>query len=77
MTVNGVTYAPAVCPNGSCDPRGLGFNPLVSQLWQKYMPLPNTTTGGDHYNTLNYQGVVGLPIKSNQVHRAHRSRFQR
>ncbi len=67
VTVNGTTYAPAVCPNGSCDPRGLGFNPTVSQLWQKYMPLPNTTTGGDHYNTLNYQGVVGLPIKSNQV----------
>jgi hypothetical protein len=29
------------------------------------MPLPNTTTGGDHYNTLNYQGIVALPIKSN------------
>ncbi len=66
VTVNGVTYNPAVCPNGSCDPRGLGLNSQVSQLWQKYMPLPNTTTGGDHYNTLNYQGVVGLPTTSNQ-----------
>ncbi len=66
VTVNGVTYQPAVCPNGSCDPRGLGMNALVSQVWQKYLPLPNTTTGGDHYNTLNFQGIVGLPITSNQ-----------
>jgi Carboxypeptidase regulatory-like domain len=66
VTVNGVTYQPAVCPNGSCDPRGIGLNPQVSQLWQKYMPLPNTTTGGDHYNTENFQGVIGLPITSNQ-----------
>jgi len=66
VTVNGVTYQPAVCPAGSCDPRGIGFNSIVSQLWSKEMPLPNTTTGGDHYNTENYQGVVALPIKSNQ-----------
>ncbi len=65
VTVNGVTYPVAQCPAGSCDPRNLGFNPLVQQLWDKYMPLPNTTTGGDHYNTLNYQGIVGLPIHSN------------
>ena len=66
VTVNGVTYQPAVCPNGSCDPRGIGFNTVVSQLWSKYMPLPNTTTGGDHFNTLNFQGVASLPITSNQ-----------
>jgi hypothetical protein len=66
VTVNGVTYQPAACPSGLCDPRGIGINAQVSQLWQKYMPLPNTTTGGDHFNTLNFQGVVGLPIKSNQ-----------
>jgi len=65
VTVNGVTYQPAVCPAGSCDPRGLGLNPQVSALWSKYMPLPNTTTGGDHYNTLNFQGVVQEPITSN------------
>lgn len=65
VTVNGVTYPVATCPAGSCDPRGIGFNSLVNQLWSKDMPLPNTTTGGDHYNTLNYQGIVGLPITSN------------
>jgi hypothetical protein len=68
VTVNGVTYNPAVCPssNGACDPRGIGFNSLVSQLWSKYMPLPNTGTGGDHYNTQNFQGTISLPITSNQ-----------
>lgn len=66
VSVNGVTYPVASCPAGSCDPRGIGFNSVVSQLWSKYMPLPNTNTGGDHYNTLNFQGVVGEPITSNQ-----------
>jgi hypothetical protein len=66
VTVNGVTYPVATCPNGSCDPRGIGFNSVVNQLWSKYMPLPNTNTGGDHFNTLNYQGIASLPIRSNQ-----------
>jgi len=26
-----------------CDPRGLGINPLVQQMWNKFMPLPNET----------------------------------
>ena len=44
VTFNGVTYQPAQCPasaNGLCDPRGIGINSLVSQLWNKYEPLPN------------------------------------
>ncbi len=24
-----------------CDPRGIGLNPIVNQIWSKYMPLPN------------------------------------
>src|SRR6516225_1191158 len=43
VTFNGVTYAPAACPsspNGLCDPRGLGINPLVQQLWT-HMPASN------------------------------------
>ena len=65
VTVGGVTYPVAQCQAGSCDPRNLGFNPVIQQLWSKYMPLPNTTTGGDHYNTLNFQGIAALPITSN------------
>src|SRR2546423_15252177 len=31
-----------------CDPRGIGLNSQVSQIWNKQMPLPNdfTTSGG-------------------------------
>src|SRR5438067_9024173 len=38
VTVNGVTYQPAACPaspNGLCDPRGIGLNSQVSQIWNK------------------------------------------
>jgi hypothetical protein len=47
VTVAGVTYAPAMCPAGSCDPRSLGLNPIVSKIWNTQMPLPNNPLGGD------------------------------
>jgi hypothetical protein len=30
-------------PNGNapCDPRGIGINPIVQQMWNTFMPLPN------------------------------------
>jgi hypothetical protein len=65
VTVNGVTYQPATCPAGSCDPRGIGLNAQVSQLWQKYMPLPNNPLAGDHFNTQGYLSDVALPQHSN------------
>jgi len=65
VTVGGVTYQPATCPAGACDPRGIGLNSLVSQIWNKYMPAANVVSGGDHYNTQGFQGVVSLPTKSN------------
>jgi hypothetical protein len=39
VTVNGVTYQPATCGTGNvaCDPRGIGLNPIVSQIWSKYI----------------------------------------
>jgi Carboxypeptidase regulatory-like domain len=52
VTVNGVTYNPAMCGTGLCDPRGIGLNPIVKQLWDKYLPLPNEFLNtGDRYNT--------------------------
>jgi len=52
VTVNGVTYQPALCSTGlPCDPRGLGLNPIVNRIWSKYMPLPNDPQSGDLYNT--------------------------
>src|SRR5215831_4000457 len=68
VTVDGVTYAPALCgSSGACDPRGIGLNPIVKQLWDKYMPLPNDFTGayGDTYNTAGYLSTIRTPINSN------------
>jgi Carboxypeptidase regulatory-like domain len=31
--------------SGVCDPRGIGINPLVQQMWQTFMPLPNEVNG--------------------------------
>ncbi|MFN7921712.1 MAG: carboxypeptidase-like regulatory domain-containing protein [Bryobacteraceae bacterium] len=65
VTVNGVTYQPAVCPAGSCDPRGAGLNPIVSQIWNKYMPLPNDPNFGDRFNTQGFFTTLALPQNSN------------
>src|SRR5205823_746074 len=29
-----------------CDPRGIGINPLIQQMWTTMMPLPNDPTCG-------------------------------
>ncbi len=64
VTVNGVTYQPATCAGGACDPRGIGINPVVNQIWQKYMPLPNDPQAGDLYNTQGYRSNLKLPVNS-------------
>ncbi len=68
----GATIQPAVCPSASnpnqlCDPRGVGINPLVTQLWNKYMPLPNdpSTAAGDGVNTQGYLTGLKLPQNDN------------
>ncbi len=60
-----VTLAPATCPGGPCDPRGIGLNPIVKQLWTKFLPLPNDPLAGDGYNTQGYLGTIRLPLVSN------------
>lgn len=50
--------------NGACDPRGLGINPLVSQLWSKYEPAGNDPSQGDGLNTTGFSAPLGLPIHS-------------
>ncbi|HEY7855661.1 MAG TPA: carboxypeptidase-like regulatory domain-containing protein, partial [Terriglobales bacterium] len=71
VTVNGTTYAPASCTQpgggaGPCDPRGLGLNPVVAQLWKQFVPLPNNlSVGGDHHNTFGYTTNVPTPLRSN------------
>ncbi|HMG74220.1 MAG TPA: carboxypeptidase-like regulatory domain-containing protein [Pyrinomonadaceae bacterium] len=60
-----VTLAPATCPGGVCDPRGIGLNPIVKQIWTKFLPLPNDPLAGDGYNTQGYLGTIRLPLVSN------------
>jgi hypothetical protein len=61
------TIAPAVCPGGGCDPRGLGLNPVVNQIWSKFMPLPNDPiyATGDNYNVEGYLSTIRAPLTSN------------
>jgi len=74
VTVNGVTYQPANCgaANVPCDPRGIGLNPIVSQIWSKYMPLQNdpgcsglAVAVCDTFNTQAYVSSIRLPQNSN------------
>src|SRR5262249_26077014 len=71
VTVNGVTSQPAACgggPAGNCDPRGIGLNPIINQLWSKFEPMPNDLTNalfGDKLNTQGYSTTVGLPRNDN------------
>jgi hypothetical protein len=64
VIVNGTTYMPATCGSGACDPRHIGINSLVSQLWDKYMPEPNNFNTGDAHNVEGFQGQVSLPETS-------------
>jgi hypothetical protein len=64
VTVNGVTYQPAVCGAGACDPRSIGINSYVSKIWNSEMPLPNNTNTGDAHNVEGFQGQVSLPQTS-------------
>ncbi|HTS62617.1 MAG TPA: carboxypeptidase-like regulatory domain-containing protein [Candidatus Acidoferrales bacterium] len=66
VTVNGVTYNPATCPAGSCDPRGIGLNPIVNTIWQKYMPRANEFKNqGDLYNTQGFLSTIRAPLTQN------------
>jgi len=70
VTVNGVTYQPATCANGSfCDPRGLGYNPIVQKIWNTMMPLPNdpqyiVSGASDGVNQQGYLANIRLPQSS-------------
>lgn len=50
--------------NAACDPRGLGLNPLVNQLWSKYEPPGNDSSQGDGLNTTGFSAALPLPISS-------------
>jgi hypothetical protein len=67
VSVGGHTYAPAnVCGGGSaaCDPRGIGLNPIVGQIWSKFEPTGNVPSSGDGHNTIGYLTGVSIPQSS-------------
>jgi hypothetical protein len=41
-----------------CDPRGIGLNPVVNEIWSKYVPQANDLHYGDLTNG-NYYGFIG------------------
>jgi hypothetical protein len=69
VTYAGVTYAPAQCPAGPCDPRGIGINPVVQQFWNMYMPASNEAGCGlsrcDGLNVLGFAANMSIPQSSN------------
>jgi hypothetical protein len=65
IMVNGSPLAPAVCPAGACDPRGLGLNPIVNDIWSQQMPLENNPLGGDGFNSQGFLGSLREPLTSN------------
>lgn len=62
-TSTGQTYSLA-----SVDPRALGLNPIVSQIWNTYMPASNSQCQAgsqcDGVNVQGFQGTLNLPLKS-------------
>jgi Carboxypeptidase regulatory-like domain len=63
LDASGNVTGPANLP---CDPRGLGINPLISDMWNNYMPLPNDCANfGDHYNNCGYFAALKLNQSDN------------
>jgi hypothetical protein len=50
---------------GGCDPRGMGINPVISTLWNTYLPMPGDCGHGDGLNYCGYKGVIATPQSSN------------
>src|SRR3984893_8304710 len=57
--------------NVKCDPRTIGINSLVQQMWTKYMPLPNDPSCGnlfgsrcDGVNVQGFKANMALPYRS-------------
>jgi hypothetical protein len=67
-TIVPANFGCAAAPGGLCDPLGLGLNPLVSQIWNKYEPASNATCSQslcDSANVLGFAGNLNTPITSN------------
>jgi Carboxypeptidase regulatory-like domain len=74
VTYNGFAYpGNSACTKGNCaatvtDPRGIGINPLVQQIWQKWEPQSNGSCINplcDGTNVLGFTGNVNEAKKNN------------
>jgi hypothetical protein len=78
LTFNGVNYnlnnGTNCGPTGTapCDPRGLGINPLVQQLWNTFEPVGNDPSCNvlvgkycDGVNEIGFKTNVTIPYSSN------------
>ena len=79
LTDPSLANQPGCDANGRCDlktmdPRGIGINPLVQQMWNKYMPLPTPGAGCGPYtgdsicdgvNTLDFRANLAIPQNDN------------
>lgn len=50
---------------GPCDPRLEGLNPLIGEMWNKYMPAGNNSSLGDGLNTIGFTANEKYPIDDN------------
>lgn len=65
-TVGGVTNATGA--GLPCDPRATGMSSIVSTMWTKFMPEPNSfNTNGDKLNTFGFLGNLTLPQKNDEL----------
>ncbi|HEV2615570.1 MAG TPA: carboxypeptidase-like regulatory domain-containing protein [Candidatus Acidoferrales bacterium] len=69
LNPNSVTFKGVTYPSSGLDPRGIGINSTISQLWA-FMPLPNTSTVGDANNALlgnvaGFTGNMAIPQNDN------------
>ena len=74
---NGILHDPgtgAIYNLNTLDPRGIGINSFVKQMWNKYMPLPTPGAGcgpftGDKFcdgvNTLDFRANLPIPENDN------------
>ena len=79
LTFGGVNYDLNTGTNcgsagtAACDPRGIGVNSLVQQMWNKYEPIGNDPSCGivglgsmcDGVNEIGYKANVEVPYTSN------------
>ena len=59
----GTMLPTAMCGAVTCDPRNIGISPVVSTMWNKFMPAPNdeSSSSGDTLNTQGFRATLTLP----------------